>query len=213
MNKKIILFDIDYTLFDTTKFKEIITKILQSQLPNVTFEDLDEIYYQVRLGGAFDPDLFAKIFKEKFDTSLTEKEIKDIWFDEGKIKQALYPEVASTLQELQKREDIILGIFSSGKADFQRQKISSLHRFFTDEYIYIADFKNTLLPEVMNTYKNNELIVVDDFITFLQKAKSFKKDTVTIWMKRGKFAEKAEIPEGFYPDKIITNLAQVVPII
>lgn len=213
MNKKIILFDIDYTLFDTTKFKERIANALSSLVPHTDFAVVDDIYDEVRLEGNFDPKLFAKLFKEKHATEITEEEIEGLWFDKDIIQQALYPEVLPTLQKLQAKNDLILGIFSAGKKDFQIQKISSLQEFFPQQDIYIAGVKESILHEVLETYKHNTIVLVDDIITILQKAKLLRNDIFTIWVKRGKFAEKAEIPEGFKPDAIVTDLAEIVAVV
>ncbi len=213
MNKKIILFDIDYTLFDTTKFKKLIADALVSLVPHTDFTIVDEIYSEVRVNGSFDPAVFAKLFKEKFETKTTQEEIEQLWWDKQLIQKALYPEVLATLQQLHARNDLILGIFSAGKKDFQLQKISSLREFFPQQYIHIADFKEKILSEVLEKYTNNTIVLVDDIITILQKATLLNHDVFSIWVKRGKFAEKAEMPKDFMSDAVVTDLAEMVTIV
>lgn len=209
MNKKILLFDIDYTLFDTTKFKQL---ILQALLPVVTaidFEKLDEVYYEVRKYGAFDPALFARFFEEKYTTPISENEIAELWYSPEILTQALYPETVSVLEKFQKEDNLTLGIFSSGNPDFQKAKITSIEHFFSEKYIYIAPSKNDILPEVLQTYKNEDIVFIDDFIPVLQKIKRLDAEALVIWIKRGKFAEKTEMPQGFYPDHVVENLTEV----
>lgn len=213
MLKKIILFDIDYTLFDTTKFKQLILEALLPVVKAIDFEKLDEVYYEVRKYGAFEPALFAKFFEEKYETPVSEDEIKELWYNPQLLKQAIYPEVVSVLDNLQKKEDLILGIFSAGTPAFQHAKIASLEHFFSETDIHIAPSKDTILDEVVKTYKTYTVVFIDDFVPVLQKIKHSDMNAKTIWMKRGKFAEQAEIPEGFCPDITITNLTEIIPLI
>ncbi|HEX7042575.1 MAG TPA: HAD hydrolase-like protein [Patescibacteria group bacterium] len=213
MQDKIVLFDIDYTLLNTTKLKELILAKLKEVVPSLNFELLDEIYYEVRKFGSFDPKLFAKLFKDKHKIEILEIEIEKIWYDSKIIGDALYPEVIETLNLLQKRQNLTLGIFSSGRQEFQLQKIYTLSDFFTKEYIHIFDFKEDSLSDLMREYESKSVVLVDDFISILQNGKKYKEDLSTIWMKRGKFAEKAVIPTEFTPDYTITNLSEVLDIL
>ncbi len=213
MNKKIVLFDIDYTLFDTTRFKQLVADMLVSYVPHADVKLIDEVYYEVRQKGSFDPKLFAQLFTKKHALTVAEEEIESLWFDTDTIKKALYPEVLLTLQKLQERNNIALGIFSAGKTAFQLQKISSLSDFFETKHVHVAEFKEETLPELMRTYQREKVVLIDDLVTILHKAKLLKNDLFTIWIKRGKFALQAELPSGFEPDAIVTNLADVVSLL
>lgn len=213
MNKKILLFDIDYTLLNTTKLRELIVDALASHVSQVDFKLVDDIYYEIRQQGAFDPKLFAQLFKNRHEAAVAEEEIERLWFDDQIIQQALYPEALSVLQQLQKREDIELGIFSSGKTEFQLQKIASLSDLLTERHIHIAEFKEETLPELMHEYEKEDVVMIDDLVTVLQKAKSFKQNLFTIWMKRGKYALLADTSLAFEPDATVTTLSQIPDIL
>src|SRR5690348_16490032 len=130
MSKKIVLFDIDYTLFDTTAYKKGVSKELAKlfhQLdPQKVYDIIDGVYYDVRSFGSFDPRLFADIFIEKYPEVSSKDVIEHVWWEKKLLIDSLYPEVLSVLQELSKQDNIALGIFSSGKTEFQLAKISHL---------------------------------------------------------------------------------------
>lgn len=217
MNKKIILFDIDYTLFDTTQYKK---KIAEKLAEIINFVDSDKayaviekVYYDVRSFGDFNPSLFADLFLKKFPDSLSKKAIEEIWWQKDILISALYPETVSVLQKLSKKENLLLGIFSSGKTDFQLAKISFFADLFHKDHLHITSFKEETVSSLMQEYKDQAVILVDDYIEILDKAKKMKSDLMTIWMKRGRFAEKARIPYGFEPDATIVTLGELLPIV
>ena len=213
MDKKIVLFDIDYTLFNTTKFKELIAQELKKYFPKASIELLEEVYGEVRKYGAFNPSLFAQFFTHKTEIQIPAEAVEKLWFDRGTIEKSLYPEVLSTLSILQNRKDTVFGIFSSGHTDFQLRKISMVSDFFAKEHMHIAPFKEETLQDVLHEYRNASVVLVDDLITILQKAKSLKPTLFSIWIKRGKFAERAEIPSGFIPDVTVSLLSEIPDIL
>lgn len=216
MNKQtVILFDIDYTLFDTTKFKDIIAKRLLGDSKISTddfFKTLDTAYYKSRKNGHFEPSLFASSLRENFQTSLTDKEIETTWYDPTILANCLYPETITTMQSLQKM-DIVLGVFSTGNEDFQLAKISLLTDFLDKRHIHIFSDKEEQVTEMVELYRDNKLFLVDDFVEVLKSTKDHNPDVVAVWMKRGKFAEKAIVPEGFEPDAVITSLSELLSLV
>ena len=152
--KKVVLLDIDYTLFNTGVFKE-------SELEN----------YQ------------------------------------------LYDEVIDMLVALNKKA--ILGIFSEGELDFQSQKLqrTDIYRHFLEEDIHIVNSKDEKLKEVLERYKDKEIIIVDDKLTVLHAAKKISSNIKTIWVKRGIYAENQEIISGFEADIIVDDLRTIPEVI
>ena len=213
---KVILFDIDYTLFDTTKFKKIVSEILTQKLshldPQIIHNIVEEVYSNVRQFGSFDPKKFAEFFVFKFPGEITEKAVEEIWYQQEIIKQAIYQEVIPTLRNLQKNQ-YMLGIFSSGQTEFQLAKISLVEDFFHKDHIHIAAFKEEKLEDLLREYKEKQIVLVDDYVEVLYKAKNFLPDITAVWMKRGKFAEKAKMPQGFFPDATITDLSELLPLL
>jgi len=146
--KPIVLFDIDYTLFNTRKFKE-------SEL-------------------------------QDYNT---------------------YEEVVGILQRLKNISS--LGIFSRGEVQFQKTKLrkTGLTKFFTANNIHIFDDKDANLVQVLEKYKNFKLFLVDDRLELLYSAKQLMPQIVTIWVKRGPYAENQKPIEDFIPNVTINNLA------
>lgn len=152
--KKVVLFDIDYTLFDTEKFKN--TKLQ-------TF--------------------------------------------------SLYEEVIDVLNKL--KETVYLGIFSEGNLDFQKTKLlkTKIHNSFTKKHIHIVANKEETIKEILDKYKENVVFLVDDKLTVLYMAKQLLPSLITIWVKRGMYAQNQLPIKGYTPDAIIVNLRELTPII
>lgn len=150
--EKIILFDIDYTLFDTKLFKE-------SQLS----------------------------------------------------EYSLYEEAIETLDVL--GASIRLGIFSEGDLDFQKTKLvkTLIHDKFPQEHIHIVESKKLSVVGVIEKYKDSQLILVDDKLEVLEQAKEISESVITIWVKRGPFAESTE--SKFTPDYKVSVLFELPALI
>lgn len=155
MNKNpIILFDIDYTLFDTRKFKD-------SKLQDYSsYEEVKEILIKLS-------------------------------------------ELAS------------LGIFSKGETEFQKTKLkkTGMIKFFKDNNVHIFNDKDANLINVLEKYKDSKLFLVDDKLEILYSAKKHMPQVLTIWVKRGPFAERQKPIEGFSPDEQVENLSEVLRIV
>lgn len=152
--EKVVLFDIDYTLFDTARFKQ---------------------------------------------TNL--------------VEYSLYEEVPSVLSQLQKIAK--LGIFSEGETEFQRAKLikTQIHSQFHEDYINIVEKKEYSYAEMLQRFDKSLVFLIDDKLPVLHDAKRQFRDVVTIWIKRGPFAENQQDIPGFEPDAIVTSLAEAVPVI
>ncbi|MDP3941711.1 MAG: sugar phosphate nucleotidyltransferase [bacterium] len=152
--KKVVLFDIDYTLFDTKLFKESGLK---------TF--------------------------------------------------SVYEEASESLGDIGAYAE--LGIFSEGETQFQKEKLSqtAIDSYFQGEHTHIVAKKYDSLIDVLSKYKDASLYLVDDKLEVLYRAKKFKPDCYTIWMKRGPFATKQQAIEGFSPDATIEDLRMVLGIV
>ncbi len=151
---KIVLFDIDYTLFDTGAFKG-------SNL---------------------------KVYK-------------------------LYKETRSVLRKLSEAAEI--GIFSKGEDEFQRKKLKQtlIDGHFQEKNIHIFLDKSDNIEKVLEKYKGWIIFLADDRLDVLYQAKHFDNSVVTIWVKRGPFAEKKNEKNDFTPDFGVLNLEEIVPIV
>lgn len=153
MEKPLVLFDIDYTLFDTAKYKE-------SHLT-------------------------------KFGT---------------------YEEIEKALIEVVKTAD--LGILSEGEYDFQTTKLlqTDILKHFDHDRVHIVLDKLAELPEILKQYKDRTLYLVDDKLTVLHAAKQIRPELVTIWIKRGPYAEEMQ-SVMYNPDHEVETLEKIVDLI
>jgi FMN phosphatase YigB (HAD superfamily) len=155
MDKKpIVLFDIDYTLFDT------------------------------------------KLFKKSYLT-----------------KHKIYEEVRDVLEKLSKIA--LLGIFSEGDLEFQRKKLNQteIADYFEKGNTHVVLNKLTEIRKVLQKYIDRKTFFVDDKLNILFDAKKIFPKVVTIWVKRGIYAENQKDIPGFKPDAVVANLSEVVKIV
>lgn len=153
-SKPVILFDIDYTLFNTQEFKE-------SKLQNYN----------------------------------------------------IYAEVMRILNKL--KDIASLGIFSKGETQFQKTKLekTGMKKFFAENNIHIFDDKDANLINVLDKYKDFKLFLVDDKLNILSSAKKYLPQIITIWVKRGPYAQSQEPIEDFSPSVTIDNLSDLYNIV
>jgi len=124
----------------------------------------------------------------------------------------LYQEIIEVLEKVGKIAE--LGILSEGKNDFQREKLirTGILEHFTKEKIHIVENKEDFINNIIKTYKDFKIFLVDDKINILIQAKKFDPSVYAIWVKRGPFAENAEL-NNFHPDCILEELADLENVI
>jgi hypothetical protein len=153
-SKPVVLFDIDYTLFDTRKFKD-------SKLRDYsTYGEINRILTQLN-------------------------------------------DIAS------------LGIFSKGETEFQKAKLekTGMLKFFEEKNIHIFNDKDAELTGVLEKYKNSKLFLVDDKLGILYSAKKYMPRIITVWVKRGPYAETQVPIENFVPSATIDGLSDLYRIV
>lgn len=151
LNKLIILFDIDYTIFNTALFKQ---------------------------------------------SNLTQ--------------YSIYPEVSAILNDLSTQAT--LGILSQGEKEFQQNKLiqTKIDHLFHKDHIHIALDKKKLIHTISEMYKDKSLIIIDDKLPLLVFAKKYIPNAVTVWVKRGEYAENQKPIPGFTPDATLNNLSKIM---
>jgi len=155
MNKKpIVLFDIDYTLFDTEHFKKSLL-----------------------------------------------------------TKHRIYEEVKDVLEKLSKIA--LLGIFSEGDLEFQRKKLNktAINDYFEKDHTHIVLSKLSELRRILKKYENRVIFFIDDKLSILHDAKKMLPRVVTVWVKRGIYAENQKEIPGFKPDAEVKTLKEIVKIV
>ena len=178
--RKVLLFDIDKTLFDRESYLNDFWSILVSEfeftkdeLANVMklYEDIkkENNYFAVN-------EFVEKIYKyyPKTDKNL------DYYFENENIARYVFHDT-KVLFEI---KDFEIGIFSKGDKDFQKIKIDKFKKIFDKNLFYIYRNKIKNIPEIIKNHKNDLLFVVDDDVDALKSFKSFKKDVKTILIDR-----------------------------
>lgn len=218
MNKlKIILFDIDHTLFNTELFRKIIYKKLCKKL-NLNYNDFflglirKSEKITINKKKYFDPDFFLKTLTYLTNSKLKLNDLKSEFWDESNFEKAIYPEVTSTLNQIKKNKNISIGIFSRGGTKFQKRKIKILKENFDEKHVHIFANKLDEIEKIINKSKGYKILIVDNLLGVLEFSKKVNKKIITVYIKRLNTLEKAD-QNIFKPDYEITNLRGLSSII
>jgi FMN phosphatase YigB (HAD superfamily) len=204
MEKQIILFDIDKTLFDVnTFFKKYLFPAIEKDL-KISKEKLEKVseIYKEGLGKAteFDPKGWLKVAKDEIGEKA--KEIKDYIYNPDFFVGSLFPEVIPMLNNL--KNDYVLGIYSEGVEEWQRTKIelSGINNYFEQEYVSISSDK--LSDTVIEWLPMNAVIVDDreDIILELGKVDKIHQ----VWLNR----QMKDAPPN---TKVIKDLTGLLPML
>lgn len=215
---KLILFDIDNTLFDSPKYIKTFTAAIARELAVEYSEEFQnsawEAYRELREYSTFDPDLYAPILAKKLTRDLDISRIVSIIMDDGLITSCLYPEVLATFQKLQTLP-LTLGIFSSGRSDLQQIKIRQFAHLMAEEHMHIVQVnKKEAVSKIFSQYvaSTYPVVFVDDLLPILEEAKKIMPKLVTVWSKRGRHL--AEQKKGkFNPDYTVTSMEELLAIV
>lgn len=217
-SKKIILFDIDHTLFDTTLYQSI---CYQRLLEITGFTNKDKflaackaIYSQLRKNSNFKEAAFVDALTVELNLNHDHQELIDVFNDRKIIDRSIYADADRELEKLAKT-NTILGIFSAGLMRLQRAKIELLLKHFSQEHIYINEVdKKQDIPRITAIHKNDDVFVIDDLTDVLYSLKSQSPLINTIQIKRDGWYERAKIaPSDFRPDYEIMSLEELQKII
>ena len=190
MKSKIILFDIDGTLFDASSFLNVFYRILTS-IFSLSKEDIDRvqiIYDQNKKeNGYFHPSSFQSKITDKFPEVQGDK-LQEILWNIDLFKQNVYKDT-SVIESLSKVAKI--GIFSKGDRDFQKKKLISLKDYIADEDIFIFPEKINKISEILYKYKDFQVFMVDNEIEVLIKVKNLFPKIETILIDRKNIYQEA----------------------
>ncbi len=182
IRKKIVLFDIDGTLFDSRFFGEKVriqfSKTLK--IDPARIEKVSSKYFEnLESGTDFNPQTFIEFLEGKF--SINNAILwKIFWGNKENYKKALYPEVTKTLCQLAANNK--LGIYSQGFRKFQLHKLSQsgILDFFQKEYIFIS--RRKLRPSLIKSMPESS-VIVDNHPGVVEKL-NFAKRFNIIWLNR-----------------------------
>jgi len=209
--KKIILFDIDYTLFNGLLYRknlwEELGKIFQPSDVEGFLIIAEEVYLSIRETFLyFKPSLYAqalgKRLSKPIDVKLVEAKTKEV----AENGSAIYDEVLNVLEKLKKNQDIVIGIFSTGLQNLQESKIAAIQHHFNREHVYILKNKKDNLPEIVKKYKNGRLILVDDYWKILQEAKKLMKVYILFGSKEADIQKKWKFLKDFILMQLLLRL-------
>lgn len=207
-NKKLILFDIDNTIFDSTSFrKDVFRKVSKTLRGMGTKKTVKEVERMVddliEKYGFFDPEMFVQLLKHL--STKDKRKIKAIYVDTKGLKNFLYKETVELIAKFTEIGEV--GVLSQGRTKFQLAKIASIHNHFHKKRIHIVENKKAEMVTILNKYSSYSVYYIDDLLTMLEKAKEVRSDITTFWIKQGMFAKKQE--SIFKPDVEVTNLTEV----
>ncbi len=204
-NKNLILLDLDNTLFDTPSYrKSVFTKIGNASLCQEIYDEM------MGESGYFFPEAFSKIISKKLGEGRGE-EAMNIIFDPKNFRENLHKEVLSSLKKFTVVGEV--GILSQGDKEFQSAKIIHFKHLLNSDHVYIFTDKKSNMIGIFKNLKKYKVYFVDDMLSMLQAAKRIDSSIVTIWMKRGRYAQNQKEIVGFAPDAEVENLSEVVKII
>ncbi len=182
MNKKIILFDWDDTLFSKTEYKKRLrsnlAKICQTTEEEI-FEFEEKYFDNLTRSDNFEINDFVNSFSKKFNKEIS---LKDFSTDNLDIySQSLFSETIEVLNKI--KEKYILGIYSQGFVSLQKLKIknSGVENFFDESVIFIDRNKTAL--DFLNKLPVGA-IVIDDKKEVIETLKSNRPDLELIWINR-----------------------------
>src|SRR5258706_8190942 len=215
---KIILFDIDSTLFNARIYLELsfdkLSERIQRADKTAFNEILEESYEEMRHTVNFSPKALVALIigKLHFDSERA-REMENVFWEEILFTSNIYSDVVKTLEILKKENDMRLGIFSTGDLYTQQQKIKTLKRFFNDEDIHIFPNKDIEFPRIINIYSSYNIYLVDDATKVLDEAKRQKKPISTIWIVRDPLLKDQKHVHAFTPQWSIDTLEGVLSIV
>lgn len=218
-NRKIILFDIDHTMFDAALYRKLMFQLIADFISFHDKEKMDAALEYVYAAhrqriGYFDTEILLQDLAKELDIDINSRQLfEKILMDEASYEYSIFEETIEVLEAIAKHKDMHIGIFSSGREEHQLRKIETFKHFFEKEHIHILKMKEKGMPEIMNSYKNDTVYLVDDILQILYNAKTLHGNITTIWMKRGPIADQQARIDGFTPDFTVTNLREIVPIL
>jgi FMN phosphatase YigB (HAD superfamily) len=185
MSKKIILFDIDRTIFDTDKpsmtRNEVILNILNNP-PRDEFNSVKEEYKStLKNEREYIPEDYIKMLCKKYNFKNVNALLDTYYGEKYNIlyKNSVYPEFFSVVEKL--KNEYRIGIFSEGYKRFRENRLKAMEidRHLDDELIFMFDEKDT--NEAVSNIPSSAIIVDDkericDFL--------FEKNIDCIWLNR-----------------------------
>ncbi len=215
--KKVLLLDIDHTLFDTRLYTNLCYQEIFTYTGSSDKEEFirvcNQLYAEQRKVGPFTTSQFIDSLYVVFPIQTKRSTLEKIFADETIIRKALYPDTEETLQKLSQRKDLLIGVFSTGPLHHQRSKINSLLSYFHQEHIHINEAdKIKDIPSILERHKERKVYVVDDLAKVLHNFKAKNDSIITILIERDVILTKDQVLD-FEPDYRVKSLDEIIQII
>jgi hypothetical protein len=148
-NDKVVLLDIDRTLFNADLYRAMLRTVLKQEIGLFAVHYLEDYLQSLPNSILFNPFTCINYIAERLAAKRGHKqqwckELNRIFFDEKLFKTALYAEVIEVLEGLS--QVFALGLFSEGLRQWQelKLKLSGIFHFFPhDELNLIFESKRT----------------------------------------------------------------------
>ena len=214
---KLVLLDIDHTLFNSQTYKETaFSRIADFLAKDWKKQDIEQNCYtmcnnQIRKLGFFDPEAFADMVASYYGRQQDKQHVLSLLLDASLFEEHAYKEVVAVVTALSKIAEV--GIYSQGLTKFQERKIASFRHLFTEKHVYISQDKKQEMARIFANYKEYAIFFVDDILPILALASTIDSTIFTIWIRRGEYAERMTHVEGFSPSAQIGDLQKVIDIV
>lgn len=184
MDKGIILFDIDRTIFDALSFRKILSENLAKRIGVSSDEigrKLEEYIKSLRANRDFSPDKFVKFLCANYKNQ-SKSLLLDVFYGENSehyYRDLMFPDFLDSLVKL--KDNFRIGIYSEGEIRNQNYKYSAMgiSKYMDEDLIFIVP--NKTAPEVISLIPKRAFIVDDvEAICQLLNDHGFK----AIWLNR-----------------------------
>jgi FMN phosphatase YigB (HAD superfamily) len=182
MNKKIILFDWDDTLFSKNLYKKNLTSNL-AKICEITEEEAaktdDEYFNNLAKSGDFKIEDFLKTFENKFGKKIN---LEDFNTDKlGIYSKSLFGETVEVLEKM--KDEYTFGIYTQGFESLQKLKIkySGIENYFDKDLIFIDRDKTR--SEFMAKLPTGAM-VIDDKKEVIEALRKLRMDLDLVWINR-----------------------------
>ncbi|HSX09795.1 MAG TPA: hypothetical protein VLF93_06595 [Candidatus Saccharimonadales bacterium] len=221
--KPIVIFDIDFTIFDTAQLRHNRYKIFSKRLGYDDFNEFLTIARETEEETKekekhFVPRVFLSLLKKKAKSDISLEEMESIFFDEEFYEKSLYSDVLDVFDELITKRHVGVALLSTGEKEFQYYKIRALQKYLNNEHIHIFRDKVPELKKILSKYKDNTVFLVDDMLHVLKEAKKVDPNVMTIWIKRKREFNDSiffddQVIDDFIPDNVISDLHELLPLL
>ena len=182
MNKKIILFDWDDTLFSKKLYKgnllSNLARICEINEEEATAAD-NEYFNNLIKSGDFKIEDYLSFFKKRFNKKINSEDFNTDKL--GIYSKALFTETIEFLEKM--KNDHTLGIYSQGFESLQRLKIkfSGIQNYFDEDLIFIS--RDKIQIEFVAKLPTG-VIVVDDKKEVIIRLSETRPDLELVWINR-----------------------------